>query len=105
MRFVVLERLEKKSEKEVDSEGNCGILRVKGESMKPRSYYENLSDAELAGARRDLFETIEIQEKSVRNGGHCPKLGTYYDELAVVAEIQRKRTGGNHCPTCGRRRK
>ena len=49
------------------------------------------SDSELAYARKDLNETIKIQEAGAREGMNCPKLGLYWDEVClVVAEINRR---------------
>ena len=52
------------------------------------------TDDELAYARRDLREVIEIQEKANRESpGSCPKLGAYWDELCAVGdEIRRRAT-------------
>ena len=53
-----------------------------------------MTDGELAFARKDLNEVIAIQEAGVKVGMHCPKLGTYWDDLhAVLAEIRRRQKG------------
>lgn len=50
------------------------------------------TDEQLRHALKDLNETIEIQEKSRREGGHTPKLGYYHDERhAVLQEMVRRR--------------
>lgn len=54
--------------------------------MKPVSA---MTDAELNYARKDLNEVIRVQEAGIRKGMHCPKLGSYWDDLhAVLAEVR-----------------
>jgi hypothetical protein len=55
---------------------------------------DDLADAVLLHAQRDLLETIQIQEATVHQGGHCPKLGAYWDELYLVTEELKRRRGG-----------
>ena len=52
-----------------------------------------LTTAQLLGAREDIRETIEIQESWERSQpGACPKLGAYWDEMALVlSELKRRR--------------
>jgi hypothetical protein len=51
-----------------------------------------LTTVQLFGACKDIRETIEIQELWVRRQpGACPKLGAYWDEMAVVlTELKRR---------------
>lgn len=51
-----------------------------------------LSDDALIYTRKDLLETIKLQEEMNRKGYRVPKLGDYWDELHYVcAEIQRRK--------------
>lgn len=56
---------------------------------------KTMSTAALHYTRKDLRETVEIQEKTERQfPGSCNKLGQYWDELhAVCGEIKRRQDG------------
>ena len=52
---------------------------------------KTMTDAELHYTRKDLREVIEIQEKGIKQGMHCPKLGQYWDEMSdVLKEVNRR---------------
>lgn len=52
---------------------------------------KSMSDAALRYTRQDLHAVIAVQEAGARQGMHCPKLGTYWDELgAVIGEMNRR---------------
>ena len=56
-----------------------------------RKQVTKLSDAALAWTMADLRSVIDIQERAVRDGFHCPKLGRYWDDLHLcVAERNRR---------------
>ena len=56
-----------------------------------RQKVRHLSDTALAWTMADLRSVIHIQERGIREGLHCPKLGRYWDDLHVcVAERSRR---------------
>ena len=56
-----------------------------------RKQVRNLSDAALAWTMADLRSVIDIQERMVRDGFPCPKLGRYWHDLhECVAERNRR---------------
>ena len=56
-----------------------------------RKRVRKLSDAALAWTMADLRSVIDIQERGIRDGFHCPKLPRYWDDLHLcVAERNRR---------------
>ena len=56
-----------------------------------RKRVRKLSDASLVFTLSDLRSVIDIQERDVRDGNHCPKLVRYWDDLHLcVAERNRR---------------
>ena len=56
-----------------------------------RKRVRKLSDAALAWTMADLRAVIDVQERMIRDGFHCPKLGRYWDDLhECVAERNRR---------------
>ena len=56
-----------------------------------RKRVRKLSDAALAWTIADLRSVIDIQERAIRDGFHCPKLPRYWDDLHLcVAERHRR---------------
>ncbi len=50
-----------------------------------------LSDAALAWTMADLRSVIDIQERGIRDGFHCPKLGRYWDDLHLCVTERNRR--------------
>ncbi len=68
--------------------------------MMTRKRVRKVSDAALEFTIADLRSVIDIQERAIRDGFHCPKLGRYWDDLhlCVVERNRRnKRKVGARC--------
>jgi hypothetical protein len=50
-----------------------------------------MSAEALEYTRKDLDAVIGVQEETVRHGGRCDKLGTYYDDRFAVLDEMRHR--------------
>lgn len=60
------------------------------------TYFSRLSDAALNHAIQDIQSALEAV------GSHDPQAqAKYSDQLYAAKAVQKKRQGGNHCPTCG----
>ena len=54
-------------------------------------HVRKLSDAALKWTLSDLRSVIDIQERAVRDGFHCPKLGAYWDDLHLCVMERTRR--------------
>ena len=69
-----------------DSRGNVVFDFVAG-----RKKAAKMTNDSLEYTKKDIVETIRIQEKMKREGFCVPKLGYYWDELSTIEEEIRKR--------------